>query len=745
MTRPGRAPRLAGRIVLGTVLVSAAPRADGQTAPPGVVPETAKDIGTVNATGTGGGRGDPTPLPGTAAFDAPSRAPLDAAQPTSLVGPRFIERSVVNTQNYDSIIKFTPSVQNIEPAGPGLQQNFNETIRGFNYRQFNTTFDGLVVPGTLSTFAPQTGAYFLAHDIGSVSVDRGPGTASTIGYATFGGTVSINSKPPSNTFSVNPYLTAGSYAVVLRGVEIDTGLRPELNGARGYLDLQALDSNGYLTGTSTRRRNAFTRFDAPVGENTVVTVVAMTNTSYTHTPSGATLAQIRTFGPNYALNDDLTSQAFRGYNTDHYSTDFEYVRVRSEIGDGWVVEDTPYTATYYHNGIVGLDPNGTTPNLTGRYFIDGSAASTALSNAVPGRAVHTDFRDIGNVLRVTKDTRWGQARAGFWFDRNAGDNYRTDVVLSQNNASYTKNATGSAYNYLYKNALTTYQPYIEFAATPLPGLIVTPGLRYVSTTRDLHATINQSTKLPARFSQTYDDVLPSIDARYTIQPGLAAYAQVAKGFLAPPLGVLQTTAPQQLNPQETTNYQTGATWQRDAFTLSGDLYYIDFSNRISSRTVAGTTIYYNGGGAVYRGIELEGTVRVGEGVSVYANAALNDTFYKHTSIKLAAAPEHIATVGPVLDRGNLTASFLAKYVGRQFGQDTPVNAFLIKSYVTADFAAGYTLPVLNGRKLDFRVNVNNMFNDHSVIGLNQLAGDGATGVFWTNPGRSVFFTVSATL
>ena len=74
-----------------------------------------------------------------------------------------------------------------------------------------------------------------------------------------------------------------------------------------------------------------------------------------------------------------------------------------------------------------------------------------------------------------------------------------------------------------------------------------------------------------------------------------------------------------------------------------------------------------------------------------------------------------------------------------------MNAYLIKSYVTADFAAGYTLPILNGRKLDFRLNVNNIFNDHSVIGLNQLAGDGQTGLFWTNPGRSVFVSVSATL
>ncbi len=29
------------------------------------------------------------------------------------------QRAVIPTQNYDSVIKFSPSVQNVEPVGPG--------------------------------------------------------------------------------------------------------------------------------------------------------------------------------------------------------------------------------------------------------------------------------------------------------------------------------------------------------------------------------------------------------------------------------------------------------------------------------------------------------------------------------------------------------------------------------------------------------------------------------------------------
>jgi len=392
---------------------------------------------------------------------------------------------------------------------------------------------------------------------------------------------------------------------------------------------------------------------------------------------------------------------------------------------------------------VGLDPNGTTPNLTGRFFVSGVTA--ALFNAVPGRSVHSDFRDWGNVLRVTKDTDYGQARAGFWFDDNAGGAYRTNILLSRGNVAYTRIAAGTPFDYNYHTTLRTYQPYFEFALQPLPGLVVTPGLKFTSTTRDLDAALNQGTKVPANFSRTYSALQPAIDARYTFATGLVGYVQIAKGFLAPPLGVLQTTQPQNLSPQQTWNYQVGGTWQTDQFTVSSDLYYIDFSNRIASQNLSGTTFYSNGGGAIYQGIELEGTARIVPGLSLYSNATLNDAHYVHATTTLANAPNRTAALGPIIDLDGFSASLLGKYIGKQYGIDQPTNTYLVKSYMTADFAMGYTLGILNGRKVDLRLNVNNIFDNHSIIGLNQFAGDGRTGLYWTNSGRSVFLTLSASL
>jgi iron complex outermembrane receptor protein len=704
-------------------------------------PGASTDIGTVQA---GGGAGGST-APGTAAAVAPSRPPLSASQPTSVVGPGYIQNNVLPLQNYDEIIKFTPSVQNVAPVGPGLQQNFAETIRGFNYTQFNTLFDGIPIPGSPSNFAPQTEAYFTAHDIGSVEVDRGPGTASTIGYATFGGTVAITSKSPLDTVTINPYGTYGSFATRAYGVEADSGAVGAANGARGYIDLQRDEADGFLSGTRSERRNGFAKVEVPLGTSTVLTVVCMANNSRTHTPYGASLAEIQKYGYNYGLSGNPRSQGFSGYNVDVYTTDFEYVGVRSALGDGWSLDDKAYTASYYKRGVRGVDPNGSTPNLgAGPYYING--VRTVLTGDVPGYPNKNDFRDWGNLLRITKDTAYGQLRAGLWFDYVAADAYRVTADLSRGDVPYTTTAAGSPFSYKYRDTVTTVQPYAEFAWKPLPGLTITPGLKYTSFTRALDAAINNITKLPAKFNETYAKLQPAVDARYVIQPGWIAYAQVAKGFLGPSLNVLFTTKPQGLSPQETWNYQVGTAYQKGRLSLGADLYYIDFSNLITSQTVAGTAIYANGGGAIYQGIEVEGTVQVGGGLALYANGSLNDGEYKGRDVAIQLVPRRIAAAGPIYQRNGFYASLLAKYVGPQYLLDNAgtANQDPIKSYEDADLALGYTLPVPGNRAFNARFNVFNLFDRHALTGLLGSAANG-TPLYAVLPGRSFFFTLSAAL
>src|SRR6202789_2577691 len=165
----------------------------------------------------------------SAITQAPTMAPLNVTQPTSVLSQYYIENNIAPSANYDDIVKIAPSVYSVSPNGPGLSENQVLSIRGFSDGFYNVTFDGIPW-GDSNDFTHHSTSYFMDHDLGGISVDRGPGTAATIGNATFGGTVGVSSKAPGADMSVTPYLGYGSFNSQLVGAQLDTGAMEKKNG-----------------------------------------------------------------------------------------------------------------------------------------------------------------------------------------------------------------------------------------------------------------------------------------------------------------------------------------------------------------------------------------------------------------------------------------------------------------------------------------------------------------------------------
>ncbi len=281
----------------------------------------------------------------SATTQAPTLAPLEASQPTSLISQYFIQNNMPATSNYSDIIAISPSVQSIQPNGPGLMENQSLSIRGFQDGFYNVTFDG--IPWNDSNdFTHHSTSYFMDNDLAGVSVDRGPGTAATIGDATFGGTVSNVSKAPLADMTLTPSITYGSFGTSVVGAEFDTGTVSKWGGAAGYIDAESVSSNGELTNSGLDRKNVFSKFEVPVDDIGTLTFVAMYNQLHQDVGVGATAAQIAEYGPTYMLSADPASQDYYGYNFDSIHTDFEYIGFDGKLGDGWTVDNKVYTYGY---------------------------------------------------------------------------------------------------------------------------------------------------------------------------------------------------------------------------------------------------------------------------------------------------------------------------------------------------------------------------------------------------------------
>lgn len=691
-----------------------------------------------------------SPLPQvivTASFDidsavtqAPTSTPLTVTQPTSVINQHFIEENMPLSSNYPDVVKISPSVESVTPNGPGLLENQILSIRGFVDGEYNVTFDGIPW-GDSNDFTHHSTSYFMDHDLGTISVDRGPGTAATIGNATFCCTFSINSKAPNADTTVTPYVSYGSFKTSVVGAQFDTGKIEKYDGAAGFIDAESLSSDGYLTNEGQDRKNIFAKFGTSLGANSVLTFVAMYNQIHQYVGLGATAAQIAQHGPTYGLASDPTSQDYYGYNFDDIHTDFEYLGLASKLSDNWSLDNKLYTYAYYHTGHNGEDPNGPTPNGT-----------SYGPNDVPGQLLINNYRSWGDTLKIQGNYSFGDVQAGVWADRQDNLRQLTEVDETLGGATNPGGNPSSpipGVDRQLNQKLITLQPFVQLDWRVLPDLTLSPGVRYDHFEREVDASVNVKSAATQSYTNTFSSTLPSFVVHYAISEGWAAYAQAAKGFLAPNENFFNKLTPDttNLSPQQAWSYQLGTSWQTKQLSLSADIYYIDFSNLITPITIGPNTIYINQGGAKYKGFEAEGTYYLGMGFSIYANGSINSAKDNQTGLWEPNAPDGTAAGGVIYNQNGWYASLIEKWVGKTYGdvaQTQPIGA-----YSTLDGALGYKFmdtPWL--RNASIKLSFSNLLNSNKIDALaGYTAGStaqfpGGVPLYWTIPRRAVFASLS---
>jgi len=740
-------------LLCATSLLAMATPALAQTATPDAAP--AADITVI---------GHALPL-------APSSMPLDAMQPTSVIQSGFIANNIPPLASIDDIIKFQPSVWTSNPNGPGIGKAETMAIRGFQDGQYNVTFDGIPF-GDSQDLHHTTSSLFIAHALQQAQIDRGPGSASTIGKATFGGTVGFLSKDPLEHFDIDAYGTAGSFNTFSGGGRVDSG---DIGGFRMFAEGQHEKTDGYLTGSAEHRDNLIGKAIYQISPTTKLTALASYNREFQYTTQGATLQEYAKYGDDYGLCKDKTAMCYFGYQPSHYTTDFEYLRLQTSIGPVQI-DNQVYHNGFTHKYTESSDASDDNPADDGVTFYSptniGKKVATYATD-IKGKHTNAVVSTWGDTLRFEAPTSFADFKWGVWFDSQHDKRYSETIDISQGGIP-VPGKTGTALSYQYADLGTTWQPYVEVDLHPVDGLTINPGVKYTSYQRDLHATINKGGP-NGETDIAYHAWQPSIAANYRIAPYWSAYAQVARGFLAPPIDVFQVEDPTDLKPELTWNYQVGTVLHGSRWSLSADAYYIDFSNFLSPVTtvVDGTeeSSFVNAGGAIYKGLEFEGQYVLAHGLSFYGNATLNSAKYKDTHATLAEAPKWTAAAGLIYEnKHGPFASLIGKWVGPRYGNDNgnvPMDAGFLNGSIpiaagtiddptshigttfSADLAFGWHFDHVAGllHELTASVKVGNLFNSHAVMdyaGTQSATADGEQSpynLYLRQPGRSVFFNL----
>ena len=414
-----------------------------------------------------------------------------------MVSDKILRDVVIPSGDYNDAVKYTPGYASSNPNGP--LGDAKGGWRGFQDGQYNITFDGIPF-GDENDPTHHSAAYFPAAFLGKVSVNRGPGDASQVGYATFGGTLALQSFELSDTFGGNVQSSYGSFSTLNASATVQTGLDKN-TGVRLLMQYNHSETAGALQYNSVETNQWLLKGDRQFGD---INVTAFGNYGREHYDGGnsPSVQQYYLGGPTYAaLGPNPFTAQYTGYNNSEKQTDMEYINLKADYF-GFHFNDKVYTYSYWYPDLQNNPANTATEGLSTAI----GGADTITSVKVPllgggtqklgfnvpvgditGYLKDNNYRAWGNIFDVTRDFGAGYAsgtlRTGVWWER--GDNWRiqeyinyTTGVLYPAYAQTLQGAYQGAYKLNLGSHIENVQPYIEYEWKPIDNLSITPGYKF---------------------------------------------------------------------------------------------------------------------------------------------------------------------------------------------------------------------------------------------------------------------------
>jgi iron complex outermembrane receptor protein len=691
---------------------------------------------------------------------APSGNVLDAISAKTEISGEFLQNFTSPLADFNEAIQMAPGTYSVNSNGVGLGQG-KTFFRGFKDGNYNMTYDGIPFQDTNDP-THHSWVFFPGPWIGSVDFDRSPGNASQAGPTNFGGSINLLSPDLKTSPDVRATGSYGSFNTRLLDLSLDSGNFGLTNEKRSslFIDIHQMLSDGYQTYNYQKRVAGAGKYQYKLTDKTVLSVYAGLVDVWTNTPdsNAPTRSDVAKFGDNYLLNNDPTSPNYFGYSFYHIQTDFVYVGLKSELGNGWRIDNKVNSYRYWNKQ--NLEKNLTT------------LSSTSGTDKLNGG------NHFGDVLTLSQESKYGIFRTGIWYDWAYTDRY-------QYPSSPFSWADGPS-PYFHEHFITqTYHPFAEYEWRATSKLSVTVGIKdarydqHFNQYQDngkavgcLGGTLVGKSGSATAFctggglafvthSVDYNSWLPSIAARYRVQRNWSVYAQFGEGSVIPPTSVFDVpngvveTAPK---PTLAKTYQGGSVLKFNRWTLDVDAYYIHFQNPYSSVNDPNNfnePVYVLTGPSNTKGIEAESNMVLGHGVSLYLNGTLGAAKYKDTGLWVANAPHDTETLGLTWQEKNWSTGFFNKRVGKLYNDNGVVNQGIpIDPFNVSNIFVNYTVKnasFLRGSRLGLAVN--NLFDNHNITAI--TPGTPATAatasVPWTPaggdfltmlPGRSVMFSLT---
>lgn len=650
---------------------------------------------------------------------APSEAVGDQGSPQSVVIADAIRQLALPTGDFGTVANLTPSYVSSSPNGPGFDAAKNQSLRGFIDGQFNVTMDGIPFADP-DNFGHHTTSYFPVTMLDHLVVDRSPGSAGDLGYASFGGAINLYSEALPDRAAARLYASYGSFVTDLYGVTFNSAA-PHAPGDTGALvAAQHAQSDGAMSNSPGYKEDILLKMESLVGDARLTALY--TYDSYHFYNAGSiTTTDLALYGPSYGYNTDPSSPNYYGNSSTNRSADFGYLKLQDSLG-GWPLAETLYGYSYRNSGL-GLKGDQTSSAI-------GPGSEGTAPSDIAGRSTREHYRIIGNDARIRHQDPYGALLLGFWAEHGWQSEARTGLDLTTRLPYDVNKKQGSPVYFDFDAHIDTVQPYAEYSWQLTEVWKLDAGVRYRSVTRDFEAAVIPNFLPGNDASRTVRSTLPSLDTSYKLGNHSNIYVQVSKGALVPSQSFFYTAHPAAGNlaePETTVATQLGVASRSARYGVAADVYNITFNNYVSTISQNGDILYVNAGRVRYRGLEAEGHLDLGGGFHAVVNASLLRAAFQDSSITssiqragdtIPFAPAYTGLIGLLYGQGRWSASLLSKFVGREYqGKNGSADgsAYQVNAHSYTDLTVTHVFgPMLNLPNMRLTFSINNLWNSEAI-------------------------------
>ncbi len=625
------------------------------------------------------------------------------------------------------LIQGLPSTVVTSDAGNGMGYS-GISIRGTDLTRINVTINSIPLNEPESQ-----GVWFvdlpdLASSTEDIQVQRGVGT-STNGAGAFGASINFL----TSDLHPDPYgelsLSGGSYNTFKSTLKFGTGLMPGRISVDGRFSF--LRSDGYIDRAASLLRSYYLS-GGYYGSKTTIRLITFSGTERTYqawegVPKDS-LATHRTFNPAGLHYDSLGKAVYYDGQTDNYRQDHYQVHFSRLLTRGWNINAAlHYTkgSGYYENYKQG--ESFSEYGLANPVIGGDTLTSTDLINR---KLMDNDFFGVTFSTRYSRSKRWNLIVGGAWNRYHGRHSGR--VIWAQFAAGGTPDRNWY-YNTGLKKDLTFY---VKGEVNVVRKISLFADLQYRHVSYIMKGSLDDLRMLDQQ--HTFSFFNPKAGVYYEPSRYHHTFFSFGVANREPSRNNYKDADPWRIPTNETLyDYELGYSFRRENISAGACLYYMDYRNQLvltGEINNVGEAVMVNVPHSYRTGIEisagagfLHDKVRLDLNLTLSRNRIRDFTQYIDTydadwnylgqdtlrlgetdiSFSPSVNAGAIVTYRPV---AGLSLALDAKYISRQFIDNTSARARSLDGYLTSGLTGNYSVATRHFGEVTFTLSVNNLFN-----------------------------------